>query len=174
MEGKCVLSFANGNKYDGDFANNKREGKGVLVFANGDKYEGNWVNDKREGKGVLTLANGNKYEGDFANDKREGKGVLTLANGTIAEGDFANGLPHGMVSLEYKVNGQQSDAIGGCSYNANDMIEGFFQGGKRHGKCTYTFFTGEKFECTFVEGRCPEFDTRQADVRARAKADAEV
>jgi hypothetical protein len=54
------------------------------------------------------------------------------------------------------------------------VFDGVFKCDKLHGKFTITFFTGEKFECTFVEGRCPEFDARQADVRAKAKAAAEA
>jgi hypothetical protein len=83
-------------------------------------------------------------------------------------------MHHGKGSFKYKVDGQHSDAVGGCSFNADDTIDGFFERDKRHGKSTCTFFTGEKFECTFVEGRCPEFDARQADVRARAKAAADI
>ena len=33
-------------------AGGKRHGKGVKTWQNGDKYEGEWRNDKREGKGV--------------------------------------------------------------------------------------------------------------------------
>ena len=65
-------------------------------------------------------------------------------------------------------------SVGSCSVNAGDVFHGNFQRDKLHGTCTITFFTGDKLECTFVEGRCPEFDARQADVRAKAKAAAEA
>ena len=32
---------------------------------NGDKYDGNWRNDKMHGRGIYTWADERKYEGDF-------------------------------------------------------------------------------------------------------------
>ena len=34
------LSIYNNGKYEGDWVNGKREGKGVMTYANGDKYDG--------------------------------------------------------------------------------------------------------------------------------------
>ena len=36
------MTYANGDKYEGEWEKNSRQGKGVMVYANGDKYEGNW------------------------------------------------------------------------------------------------------------------------------------
>ncbi len=41
--------------------NGNKEGKGVYTYADGDKYDGEWKNDKREGKGVHTYANGRSF-----------------------------------------------------------------------------------------------------------------
>ena len=38
--------------YKGTIIDNKREGKGILKYNNGSKYEGNWKNDLKEGKGI--------------------------------------------------------------------------------------------------------------------------
>ncbi len=38
MEGKGIYYFNNGNRYEGDFKNDKREGKGIMYFNNGEKY----------------------------------------------------------------------------------------------------------------------------------------
>ena len=45
-------TYANGDKYDGEWKDNKKDGKGILSCANGDKYDGNWANDKRNGEGI--------------------------------------------------------------------------------------------------------------------------
>ena len=36
----------------------KKHGKGTKTWANGDKYEGDWEDDKQHGKGTKTRANG--------------------------------------------------------------------------------------------------------------------
>jgi hypothetical protein len=43
--------------------------QGVMSYACGDKYDGEWRNDFPNGKGILTLVNGLKYEGDWENGK---------------------------------------------------------------------------------------------------------
>ena len=95
----------------------------------------------------MRYADGGIYDGSWKIDLKEGRGVLT-----------------------YAVDGEQPDELGGCSFNANDKIDGVFKADKRHGACTYTFFNGETFPCTFVEGRCAEFVQRQAAVRAAPDA----
>ena len=62
MEGKGILYFNNGNKYDGEFKNGLREGKGILYYNNGDKYEGYWKNDEKEGsRGPYQVKNPTLY-----------------------------------------------------------------------------------------------------------------
>ena len=39
------------------------EGKGIYYFNNGDRYEGEWKNDKREGKGKYYYNNGDREFG---------------------------------------------------------------------------------------------------------------
>jgi len=46
--------YHNGDVYEGEMFDT-RNGKGTLTCANGDKYEGEWKNDKKEGKGTVTL-----------------------------------------------------------------------------------------------------------------------
>ncbi len=47
--------YENGNKYDGEYLDNKRNGKGTFTWGEkkwrGDKYVGDWVQDKRHGRG---------------------------------------------------------------------------------------------------------------------------
>ena len=58
MEGKGVYFFVNGDRYEGDFRNNKSEGKGIYYFNNGDRMMGDWINDKKVGTHVKLTKNG--------------------------------------------------------------------------------------------------------------------
>ena len=49
-------------------------GDGVFTYANGDKYDGQWKDGLKHGKGILTCADGDTYNGDWIEDKKEGKG----------------------------------------------------------------------------------------------------
>lgn len=46
-----------------------RHGNGVLTFANGDKYEGNFENNEIHGKGKYTWTTGDVFEGNFKDGK---------------------------------------------------------------------------------------------------------
>ena len=109
--GKGITVYENGNKYEGEYVNGKRQGFGVYTFADGEKYEGEWDRDQQHGSGkyyyrdsynhyydgqwdhdymhghgVIYYANADKFEGDFSLDEREGKGCFTFADGTILIG----------------------------------------------------------------------------------------
>ena len=163
-------TWPSGQKYTGEWKYGLPHGRGKMEFPSGDIYEGNFGHGKFEGQGVAMYANGNIYDGSWKNDLKEGHGVHRWANGDIYDGSWKNGLKEGRGVLTYAVDGELPDEVGGCSVNANDKIDGVFKADKRHGACTYTFFNGEIFPCTFVEGRCAEFDQRQADVRAAPDA----
>ena len=46
----------------------QRNGKGTNYWPNGNKYEGNFKNDKKDGKGIFTFKSGNVQEGMWRND----------------------------------------------------------------------------------------------------------
>ena len=56
-----VCTLSNGDRYTGQFKDNKRYGTGTLHFENGDKYTGGWVDDKRTGPGIYIWKNGDRY-----------------------------------------------------------------------------------------------------------------
>ena len=74
INNKQELKFSNG-RYVGQVVNGLREGKGILYWNNGYKYDGDWNNDKAEGKGICYYNDGNRYEGNLINNKAEGKGI---------------------------------------------------------------------------------------------------
>ena len=57
--------------------NGKAHGHGVMDYSNGDKYEGDWKDNKIHGKGKLTCAGGGVYEG-YWKDGKKGKGKTTF------------------------------------------------------------------------------------------------
>jgi hypothetical protein len=98
-----------------------------MTYKNGDKYKGKWANDKREGDGMMEFAEGGKYEGAFANDSIVGNGVFTdkkgnkfmpIDEGNEENGKFVNGMLKGMAELE---------GVNGIRY------QGMYQSGKCHG-----------------------------------------
>ena len=52
------MYFNNGDRYEGDFKNNKREGKGIMYYNNGDREMGDYLNDKPIGIHAKLLYNG--------------------------------------------------------------------------------------------------------------------
>ncbi|MCX5848374.1 MAG: hypothetical protein NTW65_02850 [Deltaproteobacteria bacterium] len=136
--GRKTVTFTNGDKYEGDFVNNKKTGRGTYTFANGNKYEGDWVNDKRNSRGTYTYANGDKYEGDFVDGKQQGKGIYTWADGRKYEGDWVSGNRTGKGTYAF---------ANGAKY------EGDWVNGKLHGKGTYTYANGDKYEGDFVDDK---------------------
>ena len=41
---------------------------GTYTYANGDRYDGEWTDGKRNGMGTYTWANGQKFVGQFVNN----------------------------------------------------------------------------------------------------------
>jgi hypothetical protein len=90
-----TYTWANGNKYVGEWRDDKRNGQGTATFADGDKYVGEWKDDNYNGEGTYTWANGNKYVGEYRDDKRNGQGTYTYASGSKYVGEFKDGKRNG-------------------------------------------------------------------------------
>lgn len=67
--------YANGDVFDGQYVNGTRF-EGVLTMANGNKYVGQFDNDKMHGEGQLLMKDGSSYVGEFRENKRCGRGRL--------------------------------------------------------------------------------------------------
>ena len=77
-EGTCIK---------GDCSN----GQGTYLFSGGNKYVGEYKDDKRHGQGTYTYANGDKYVGEYKDGKYHGQGTYTYADGTIDNGIWKKG-----------------------------------------------------------------------------------
>ena len=83
-------TYENGDKYVGDFEDNKKHGEGTYTWVNEDKYVGEWKDNKQHGQGTKTWANGDKYVGEFKKDMQNGLGVYTQSDGTIEDGIYSD------------------------------------------------------------------------------------
>jgi hypothetical protein len=142
------LKYPNGDTYNGEWSDNKRNGRGVFIFANGNKYDGEWRDDKKHGRGICTLANGNKYDGEWKDDNAHGQGIFTYFNGDEHQGEYKNGKKNGHGVFTW---------ANGCKH------EGEYKDDKRSGHGTYTWSSGEKFVGEFENGR---MISGQIDIRS--------
>ena len=157
MHGKGKLYFKNGNiKYEGDFANDKKEGTGTYFYFNrecfifenhkkfylekGDCYIGQWKNDKRNGKGIIFLRDSRvKYEGDFVNNKFQGNGKYYFENGDYYVGQWVNDLQNGKGKIYDK--------------KGNIIYEGDFMNDHLDGNGKIYFSDGGYFIGQFMKGK---------------------
>ena len=76
----------------GQVVNGKAEGKGTWYGTKepfiGDRYEGEWRNDKKEGKGIYYYNNGDRMMGDYYNDKPIGKHAVLTKNGEVYTNNY--------------------------------------------------------------------------------------
>ena len=82
--------------YDGDYnENNAPHGIGIMTYKNGDFYEGTFKNGNMDGQGKMTYKNGDIYDGEFTNNKKNGEGMLTVHNGNTYIGNWDNDKKYG-------------------------------------------------------------------------------
>ncbi len=93
-------------EYRGGFGAGRKHGKGVKVWPAGDRYEGEFVEDRKEGMGKYTWsprgpAAGERYSGAYLNDRRHGYGAYEWPSGDRYAGlwvdDAIAGMPTPMM-----------------------------------------------------------------------------
>ena len=135
--GEGSIIYANGTKYEGSFKNDYHDGFGKLIQLNGETYEGEWKKGKINGNGTRVHANGNKYIGNYVNNIRNGNGHLIFVNGESYKGNFLNGKANGNGVFKFK--------------NGN-IYEGEFKDNLIMGKGTLTLKNGDKYIGVFTNG----------------------
>jgi hypothetical protein len=80
-------------EYRGGFRAGMKHGHGVKSWTNGDRYEGEFAEDRREGRGKYTWGRGpwegQSYEGGYLADQRHGEGIYRFASGDVYKGPWA-------------------------------------------------------------------------------------
>ena len=82
--------YEDGNKYEGELINGKRNGFGTYYFSSGSKYVGEWKNNLFEGQGKMYYFNGNVYSGSWEKGQKHGNGTMTSKNGNVYNGQWVN------------------------------------------------------------------------------------
>ena len=99
-EGTGQLSVEDGQFYSGEFKNDLPHGKGINIWPNGNVYEGECENGKRNGMGVyFNIRKKWRYEGQYKDGKRHGSGIWHQEDGTFYIGGFENDDFHGFGTL---------------------------------------------------------------------------
>ena len=89
-----TYTHASGDKYVGEWRDNKQHGQGTYTYADGEKYVGEYKDGMYNGQGTYTYADGRKYVGEYRDDLRNGVGTLVSPNGTVIHGGlWLNGEP---------------------------------------------------------------------------------
>lgn len=100
-----------------------------MIYFNGDLYEGNWENDKRNGKGRLLYGQDGcigVYVGEFIDDKRNGKGrYYDAVKEEIFEGEWNNDKKNGEGTLVKRLS---------CEVITGDLRNDMFEGKQRYDK----------------------------------------
>ena len=95
FHGQGTYTWADGNKYVGEFKDGIQDGLGISTFVSGKfaggKYVGQFKNQKQHGQGTYTWANGDKYVGEWKDGVQHGQGTFIFANGTVDKGIWENG-----------------------------------------------------------------------------------
>ncbi len=94
--------YENGNKYEGNWEDNKRVGSGTLNYSSNVNYVGNFDGDKLSGRGIMTWPDGDKYDGQYSNGLRSGKGVYTFKTGDVYSGDWTANVRTGQGTYTWK------------------------------------------------------------------------
>ena len=91
--GRGTMTYFNGNKYTGEWVDDRFDGVGEYIWADGKKFTGNFKKDKIDGNGTGFWPDGRIYKGEYSNDLAHGTGLVTLPDGRAFEGIFENDYP---------------------------------------------------------------------------------
>lgn len=114
-----MQEFANGQRYEGEWAEDKIHGNGRWDYSPTTYFEGEWKNGERV-KGRL-VGDGQEYEGEWHGEQRSGRGVLVIPGVLKYEGEWKDDAQHG---------------FGTCQYADGSKYTGEYKAGKRHGNGT--------------------------------------
>src|SRR3954468_21107818 len=124
--GPCANGLAEGAgiargraEYRGEFHAGMKQGRGVKTWPNGDRYEGDFVEDRKEGVGAYSYgrgpSTGESYEGEWLADRRHGYGEYRWPTGDVYRGpweqDRLTGPPTPMMQAGSRLAAEAGHAL---------------------------------------------------------------
>ena len=124
--GPCANGLAEGTgfargraEYRGDFHAGMKHGRGVKTWPNGDRYEGDFVDDRKEGVGAYSFGRGpsagERYDGEWLADRRHGYGDYRWPTGDVYRGpwdqDRLTGPPTPMMQARFRYAAEARTAL---------------------------------------------------------------
>jgi hypothetical protein len=158
-----VFTYANGDRYEGDFHDGLMDGLGTLTYANGDVFKGSFKNGNMHGQGILSsvieyegalsglwingagpsancclvFRDGSEYNGDMRGKLRHGTGVMKYKNGDRYDGEWRGDKRHGRGTMTFRRSGNTYD--------------GDWKDDLKHGEGVFSFANGARYEGAFVD-----------------------
>ena len=92
------MTYADGNKYVGEFKDGLKHGKGkwkkqlTSTTTPCNQYDGDYVKDHKNGYGVFSWESGNMYKGGYKDDERDGFGEMFWTDCSIYQGEWRGGI----------------------------------------------------------------------------------
>ena len=159
-DGKGILSWSNGNRYEGDLYVGVISGSGTFYWANGDWYAGAFKDGRRDGIGTQHYGCAGRYQGEFHKGVMDGVGVLYMADGNRYEGTFHHGIMEGFgmrhfadgSSYEGEFKNNQQAGLGTLLLANHSRYEGEFKANRPEGHALVTDANGNLYEGMYVDG----------------------
>jgi len=143
-----TINYDNG-KYTGYVINGSKTRYGVYTWDTGDKFIGQWKNDRQNGIGIQIWHNGTIYIGDWNNGQLQGDGAEYDSKGILVYyGKYNNGK-----NLDiYPSSGYSSYRYEKISYSGGEYYEGETKNGNRDGFGVYYWKDGSYWFGRWVNG----------------------
>ncbi len=160
FSGRGLIRWTNGDEYEGDLDQGKRQGQGRFSWPSGQRYEGDWDQDQPHGKGRMRYPNGNLFQGTFVRGEPQGEGLMTYAGGDRYQGTLQRGVPHGAGTYTW-THGQVctcrweqgvAQGPGEMRFASGNVYQGGLKAGAPDGQGRMQFASGEVYEGQFAAG----------------------
>ncbi|MCR5205963.1 MAG: transposase [Lachnospiraceae bacterium] len=113
--------YSNGDRYEGELMDGKRNGTGTYTNYSGETYVGQWKNNLKHGHGILKLSDGTIYEGEWENDLKNGMFLLIYSDGDVDVSFWENDYWNSKIKIEQNTQKKKysdgSKYIGGIKNN---------------------------------------------------------
>ena len=96
MHGWATI-YQDGNRYEGEYRNGKRQGRWTIRYSNGGSAEGPYVDGKKHGRWTDRYSSGSGGSADthYVDGKKHGLWIRRLKDGSRLEAEYSNGSREG-------------------------------------------------------------------------------